>query len=102
MHLRAFPYKYSPRALSLRRNFLKVLMIWQLFARNLLLATQVLSMLLGSEYGLVLVIKPDTNALSPPDDIYCLLRGPTTHPRSPCFTAADSLCACHSLPQHDN
>jgi hypothetical protein len=29
-------------ALSLRCNFLKVLMIWQLFARNLLLATQVL------------------------------------------------------------
>ena len=40
-------------------------------------------MLLGSEYGLVLVIKPDTNALSPPDDIYCLLRGPTTHPGLP-------------------
>jgi hypothetical protein len=75
-------------------------------------------MLLGPEHGLVLMITPDTNTLSLPDDIYCLLRLPTTYPnlfdftgRSKkylrhgavgCFTTADSLCACHSLPQHDN
>ena len=56
--------------------------------------------------------KPDTNALSPPDDIYCLLRVPTTYPglldfagrskkylrhrAAGCFTIADSLRACHS------
>jgi hypothetical protein len=37
-------------------------------------------MMLGPEHGLVLMTKLDTNALSPPDDIYCLLRVPTTYP----------------------
>jgi hypothetical protein len=74
-------------------------------------------MSLGPEHGLVLVIKPDTNAPSPPDDIYCLLRVPTTDPglldfvgRSKkylrhravgCFAITEALDACHSLPQYD-
>jgi hypothetical protein len=87
---------------------------------------QVHLMVLGPEHGLVFVIKLDSNALSAPDDIYCLsfeglcclLRVPAAYhglldfvARSKkylryravgCFTTADSLSTYHSLPQHDN
>jgi len=53
--------------------------------------------MLGPEHGLVLMIKPDANALSPPNDIYCLLRVPTTYPGLLDFAARSKKYLKHRL-----
>jgi hypothetical protein len=74
----------SRRALSLRCNFLRALII-KLLVRNSSLVSTSTSILLGLERGLVFAIKClNTNATSPPHGIYCPPQVPVLLPTGTC------------------
>jgi hypothetical protein len=52
-------------------------------------------MLLGPEHGLVPIIELETNALSPTDSTYCLLRVSTTYPSLLDFAARPKKFLIH-------